>query len=90
MWDFCRVTKPKARKKYNCDAIDWILNAGLDAFDFSDEELAIIKKAEAEKWKIFKGTEYVKCEGRYDGEWCVFRARKDIDQICQDHDAYSE
>jgi hypothetical protein len=88
-WDFCRETTPKARKEYTCDAIDWILNDGLDSYEFSDEELSIIKNAESEKWKILKGTEYVKCEGKWEGDFSVFRARKDINQICIDHDIYS-
>lgn len=89
-WDFYTLTTPKARKQYTCEAIDWILNDGLDAYEFDEEELAIIEKARSEKWKILKGTKYVKISGKWEGEFCVFRARKDIDEICQDHDIYSE
>ena len=89
-WDFYTETKPTARKEYTCEAIDWILNQGLDSFGFDDNELAVIAKAESEKWKIPKGSKYVKVSGKWEGGFCVFRARADIDKICQDHDIYSE
>jgi hypothetical protein len=89
-WDFCKTTEQKARKDYNCDAADWLINTGIDEADFSHDENLIIKKAQSEKWKILKGTNYVKCKGKYEGEFSEFKARKDLDDICKKHGVYQE
>jgi len=86
-WDIATNTEPVARKEYHCQASDWITNYMCDD-DFTPEELIIFKKAQAEKFKILKGTQYRKVSGIWEGESSVFRARPDMDDICQKYDIY--
>jgi hypothetical protein len=78
-----------ARKDYHCQASDWINNM-MGGEDFTPEELVIYKKAKAEKFKILKGTKYLKVDGFWEGEPSVFRARPDMDAICQKYELYRE
>lgn len=89
MWDFFTETNPKARKEYPCEAAYWVLNR-LDFEDLTSEDLAIVNQAKSERWKILKGTEYVKLSGMYEGEFSEFRARKDLDEICKKYELYHE
>ncbi len=87
-WDFCNTSTPKAKKDYRCDACEWLINVGTDFL--SDEECAIYESAKAEGFKIRTGSQYIKCEGMWDGEFSVFRARPDINEICVRHQVYRE
>jgi hypothetical protein len=90
-WDFSINSEPKARKDYACGAAEWILSAySIDDDEFTSDEKRILKQAELDGWKIKKGTHYLKTEGVFEGEWSVFRARPDLNQICLDHDIYQD
>lgn len=91
-WDFCNQTTPQARKRYHCDASDWINNFGLEdvVCDCTDDEKAALKRAEQEGWKILPGTKYVKCSGVWEGDFSVFRARPELNAICLRLDLYDE
>jgi len=90
MWDLAETTTPVARKEYPCGAWDWICNAGLDELDYKPEDWRVIQDAKKEGCKILKGSKYTKTSGKYDGEFSVFRARIDLDKICQDYGLYPE
>lgn len=90
MWDFSNESFTKARKEYRCDAAEWVVNGIDNDVEFSEDDQAIIDQARSEKWKIKKGTQYVKVEGMWEGEFSVFRARKDLDQICKKYSLYAE
>lgn len=79
MWNFYTDTKQKARKDYVCDACMLLLD-GND--DLTDEEQQLFDKARSEGFKILKGKEYIKVSGKWEGDFSVFRARPEIDQIC--------
>lgn len=87
-WELETTTRPVARKDYHCQASDWIENSGLERADYSEEDWSTIEKARSESWVIKKGTQYLKTEGKWEGEFAVFRARFDLDEICQNHDIY--
>lgn len=88
-WDFCRVTEPKARKDYCCDAAEWVLNSGvIEALTFSEKRTIV--KARRDKWRIKKGTRYVKCQGKFNGEFTVFKARFDLAIICEAYKLYED
>lgn len=87
-WEFCENTQPTANKEYRCDACEWLLYVGADFLD--EDELALYEKAKSEKFKILKGTKYDKCEGKYDGEFSVFRARPEINEICLRYEVYQD
>lgn len=89
-WELESVTQPVARKDYHCQASDWVERAGLEEADYSAEDWATIEKARAENWAIKKGTQYTKTEGKWEGEFSVFRARLDLDAICQKYGIYQE
>lgn len=88
-WDFCETTTQTARKDYRCEASDWIweqVNEGL----FTFAEMRLIVKARREKWRIKKGQKYIKCQGKYMGEFTVFRARPELDELCRKYELYQE
>lgn len=87
IWDFAVSTTSVARKDYCCDAAEWIENA-IGYYALSDEQLAIYEAAKLEGFRILKGTRYSRTQGFFDGEFCVFRARLDLDQICRDLGVY--
>lgn len=91
-WDFSTTTVQKANKEYHCDAASWIKNSdvGTNDFDFTEKDLATVKKAKSENWKIKKGTIYIKTTGMWDGEFSVFKARIDLNEICINYDIYEE
>lgn len=89
-WEMETITHPKARKEYHCQASDWICNAGWSDEDYEPEDLKIINNARDENWKILKGTEYLKVSGKWEGDFSVFRARKDLDIICNKYELYDE
>jgi len=89
-WDFCVSSKPTARKEYDCQAKDWIVNGINNGAEFSEDDQKIIDHARSEDWKIKKGTQYAKTQGMWEGEFEVFRARKDLDLICMKYALYPE
>ena len=89
-WDFCEVTEQKARKNYHCDASEYIEDSGYSKEDYSEDDYKIIKDAKSEGNKILKGTEYIKCTGKWDGEFSTFRARKDLNYICKEYEFYPD
>ena len=89
-WDFCRTTIQMASKDYRCGAAEWIDNSGMDEEDFGVVDWEIIQQARKEKFMILKGTKYIKTKGIWEGEWEVFRARIDLDEICKKYDLYVE
>ena len=88
-WDVATDTQPVARKDYHCQASDWINNM-MVRNDLTSDEREAYEKAEAEGWKILKGTKYIKTDGFWDGEPSVFRARPDMDAICKKYELYQE
>lgn len=90
MWDVATTTTQTARKDYQCEASNWIIECGLGEVNFSFTELRLIAKAKRDGWKIKKGQQYVKVCGKWDGEWSVFRARPEIDDLCQKYDIYKD
>ncbi len=87
-WDFFNTTSPIARKDYPCDACEWLINTSPDFL--SEEEKALFKEAEEDNFKIRKGTAYMKLKGKWDGEFSVFRARPEINEICMRHRIYQD
>lgn len=90
MWDFGRTTIQVANKDYECDASDFINNAGYGEQDFDKSDWETIKKAKSEGYKILKGTEYIKTNGKWEGEFSTCRARIDLDKICVKEGFYNE
>lgn len=89
-WGFCNQSESAARRDYCCDAWHWIANAGFSEEDYEPEDWQVIENARKEGFKILKGTQYIKVKGIWDGEWSVFRARKDLDAICRKYRLYCE
>jgi len=85
-----RDSKPVARKEYDCEASDWLLNSNMGEEDMTPEEWQTIKNAEAERFKILPGRLHVSQAGIYEGEFYTFRARIDINDICLKYDIYEE
>jgi len=86
-WDFCEITTQKANKDYRCDACT-LLFESLNENDFEPAELELVNKAKNEKCKILKGAEYIKCSGKWEGGFSVYRARPEIDDLCRKYDIY--
>jgi hypothetical protein len=90
MWDFSVTTKQVANKNYHCGAADWIDNSSNGEADYSAEDWAVICLAKKEGNLIKKGDRYVKTSGKWEGDFEVFRARVDLDKICNKYELYSE
>ena len=88
IWDFAETTTQKARRDYHCDASDWISN--ISGIDYNEEDWDIFLKAKNEDFKILKGTMYTKTKGKWEGEFSIFRARVDLNDICLKYDLYTE
>ncbi len=87
-WEMVTTSEPVARKAYHCEASEWIDNSGWGEGDYSPEDWALIEKARAENFEIKPGTQYVKVQGKWEGDFTVFRARKDLDHICHEYELY--
>lgn len=87
MWDFCFETIQKARKNYDCQACEWVINC-LDISDLTDEEIKLYETAKSEGFKVLKGQEYLKISGKWEGDFSVFRARPEIEKLCQKYNLY--
>lgn len=88
-WDCYTNTKPIARKEYDCQASDWIENGDvINQGVLSISEYRQIIKARRNKYKILKGQRYYKIEGKFDGEFTVFRAIPELNDICYKHNLY--
>ncbi len=85
--DFYNLTTQKARKEYRCDAMEFIQNS-MSIEEFTQSEQALIIKAQSERCKITKGSTYTKVSGKWEGDFSVFRARTEIDNICLKYDLY--
>ncbi len=85
-WSLRTESKPRARKAYECDACEWLVNVGTD--DLSDDELTLYEQAKNESFSIQPGQTYVKVEGIWDGEFTVFRARPEVHALCIKHNIY--
>jgi hypothetical protein len=89
-WDVYTDTEPVARKDYRCDAYDHWLSNYISESDLTGDDLLIWQGAKADNFKIKKGMQYFKRTGLFDGDWQTFRARKDLDSICQKLKLYEE
>lgn len=89
MWDFCTVSKPIARKEYQCEASYFITDRG-DPSIFSREEVEAVKRSRDDHNRINIGDRYFKITGRDDGEFTVFRARLENHAICEKYDLYPD
>jgi hypothetical protein len=87
MWKFSTTTYPTSNKDYHCDASEYVNNM-LGYFELTEEDSVIFDKAMEEKLKILKCTKYLKTEGKYDGEFCTFRARLDMHELCLKYELY--
>ena len=89
-WDMATVSEQKARKVYHCEASEWIDNSGYSERDYTPEDWLTIEKARSEDYEIRIGTNYVKTAGKWEGEFSVFRARKDLNLICHKYKFYED
>ena len=80
-----------ARKFYDCDASWYWRNYGPPAdVPLSPEERLVLDGVEADKWKIRPGQRYRYVVQRNGRELQVYRARLDMDSLCQEHDLYDD
>lgn len=88
-WDPEFYSEQIARKNYNCNACDWAREQVHEGI-YSISDFRMIVLARRDNWEIKKGMRYIKVRGKWDGEWCTFRARPEINELCQRLDIYQE
>ena len=90
MWECYTISYPVAKRDYRCEASDFLCSYSESDLksDLSESEFLDYIRAKSERFKIIKGTRYKKITGKFDGEWAVFKARLDIDEICSRNDYY--
>ena len=76
-----------ARRDYTCDASHTFLAIGFGPKELDDSDWEIVRKAEADGFKIKAGTKYRKVVYT-DGGLETFRARLDMDDICLRNQCY--
>ena len=78
-----------ARKRYRCDASDWWCSQGMSLDDCeTEEQRQAVQAAEADKWIILPGQQYLKEVGKFDGMIYTFRARPSMHKACKELDVY--
>ena len=83
------IKHPVAKKVHSCDACTWLNEGGLpDGMKYSEVKKYIIARREGFKIKV--GTKYVKIAQIYNGDFCTFRARPEIDELCHKYDVYQD
>lgn len=87
-------SKPRARKKYPCDASAWLdwdamsmIKTGEIKLSFAERRALII--AQRKSFTILPGELYVKQVNKFDGSLNVFRAIPEIHSICSKHNIYN-
>jgi hypothetical protein len=75
---------------YPCDACEIWLNTGYDKPDVSVGDWLVIEGARADKWKIRKGVKYRKIISIDNGQFSTYRARLDMDNLCNRLDLYED
>lgn len=87
-WDFQTNTEPIAKKDYRCEASQILFD--LSDRDIEPEDLVRYLFIKHEKGVIKKGSCYLKTKGMWEGEFVVFRARMDADELCRKYELYSD
>lgn len=84
-------TTQTAMASYPCDACEIWLITGYDQSDVSADDWLIVEGAKADKWKICKGTKYRKIVAIDDnGRFSTYRARIDMENLCNRLDLYGD
>ena len=85
-----RDTIQTAKKFYPCDACHQWDRSGYGQNDVSADEWLTVEGAMADKWKIRRGQEYRKVVYKDGGDLVTYRARLDMDALCQRHELFDE
>jgi hypothetical protein len=88
--DILRDTTQAVRKHYKCNACDLFCWSGYGQRDVSADDWLIVQGAEADGWKIKPGTQYRKVVYRDGRDLVTYRARLDMDSLCQRNDLFGE
>ena len=81
-WSFSTTETFTARKNYECDACGWLnidLSYVIELCTFTEKKQIV--KARGNNWQIKKGQKYIKVKGIWEGEWSVYRAIPEIQNI---------
>lgn len=87
--DLIRVSNPRAKKEYHCDA-SAVFHNGSCAEDLPDEDVQGYVAAQLDGFKILPGQRYIKHVYKDGGELCTYRGRPDMDAICTKHQLWEE
>jgi len=81
-----------ARKEYNCNACEWIMNSDImtdpSYFEVTFSDKRKLVKIRQEHFKILKGTKYIDYNGKDGGELFNAKSRIDANDICQKYELY--
>lgn len=87
MWPLFKVSRPIARKSYDCDACKHYLSR-LHPDYFEPDDYFYFSQVQGRGGKILKGERYIKITWKEDGVFKVFRAIPETDSLCQKYDLY--
>lgn len=79
-----------ARKFYDCDASDYWRRYGPPPEYVTPDQQLTLDGAKADKWKIRPGQRYRYVVQRDGRQLAVYRARLDMDSLCQQHDLHED
>lgn len=87
MIEIIRESKPKARKRYRCEACEFLQDElGWETFTLA--ECRLIVKARRNGWCIVPGRQYIR---QFNTDGCdtwTFRAIPEMHELCIKHDLY--
>ena len=78
----------KAKKDYICNACEWLFETEL--IDFTIAEYRAMVRAKRNGYMIKKGERYLRQVNVCGGDFMVFKAIPEIDEICQKYDIYQD
>jgi hypothetical protein len=82
-------SKPVARKKYRCDACEYVLNE-VNQGTFTIAEYRLIVAAKRNGYAIVPGQQYIKQFNKDGGDTYTFRGIPAMHDLCVKYDLYPE
>ena len=83
-----RDEEVRARKTYRCDAYSLWKDVMEPTTQVSEKDYLILHEADYDKGRILPGQLYRRVVGINDGRFSVYRARIDMDRLCDAYDLY--
>jgi hypothetical protein len=80
-----------AKKIHNCNACICLRESNTDLFNqLTYKEKKAVVRMKKQKWKIIPGQKYLYMANTFDGDFVIFKADLEINEICLKYNLYQE